>query len=77
MRHPYSYSWLLRIAAKALKYFLLSLAGCTIASVISIVLDFEIVLTLMVAILEHILSRAFVLVLCLGAVSVITESVRS
>lgn len=76
MRHPHSPSYLLQLATQVLKYFLLSLAGCTIAYFISIVLDLEIVSRLMIAVLEHGLSRAFVLMMCLGAIAVITESLR-
>lgn len=42
MRQQYPYSWLLRIAAQASKYFLLGLVGCSITYILSIVLEFAI-----------------------------------
>ena len=68
--------WLLELAAEALKYFLLSLAGCTIAYVASVVLEINFVSKVAIVFLEQILARAFILVLCLIAIAAITESLR-
>jgi hypothetical protein len=43
MRQQQPRNWLMELAAKALKYFLLSLAGCTIAYVVSVVLEISFV----------------------------------
>ncbi len=68
---------LLPFAAKALKYFLLVLCGCTVAYVLSTVLELTLLSRLLVMFLEAVLSRIFVVILCLGAIAVITESVKS
>lgn len=76
MRQPYSPSWLFRFATRVLKYFLLSLVGCTVAYCFSIGLGFSVLANLLVALLEKTLTRLLVMVLCLGAIAVITESIR-
>ncbi|MDA0265881.1 MAG: hypothetical protein O3A14_02720 [Cyanobacteria bacterium] len=77
MRHPYSHHWPLRIATKVLKYFLLGLAGCTLTYVIAWGFNLALLSTLMVTVLEQVLGRALVLVICLGAIAVITESLST
>ncbi|MEO1096028.1 MAG: hypothetical protein AAFX01_14130 [Cyanobacteria bacterium J06638_28] len=77
MQHPYSRSWFFRFATRALKYFLLGLAGCTVAYCFSLGLGFSALANLLVALLEGTLSRLLVIVLCLGAIAVITESMRN
>jgi membrane protein DedA with SNARE-associated domain len=76
MRQQQPRNWLMELAVKALKYFLLSLAGCTIAYVVSVALGISFVSKAAVIFLEHILARAFILVVCLVAVVVIAESLR-
>jgi uncharacterized Tic20 family protein len=76
MRQPQPRNWLLDLAVKSLKYFLLSLAGCTIAYVVSAVLEISLIADIAVGILEHFLVKALVLVSCLIAIAVITESLR-
>ena len=71
-----SYS-LLPLAAKAMKYFLLGLTGRTVAYIVSVVLQFSLLSGLMIKVLEDVFSRGFVLILCLGAIAVITESLRN
>ena len=76
MRQQQPRNWLVVLAAKALKYFLLSLAGCTIAYIASVVLEISFVSTVAVVILEQILARASILVVCLIAIAAIAESLR-
>lgn len=76
MRQQHSHSWLLRLAIIALKYFLLSLASCTVTYVVSTVLSLGVLASLMIWLLEKLALRALVLVFCLGAIAVITESLR-
>jgi hypothetical protein len=77
MKQRQPQNWLLELAVKALKYFLLSLAGCTIAYVVSVVLELSLITHFAIALLERVLSRVLVLVTCLLAIAVITESLRS
>jgi hypothetical protein len=77
MRHPYSHHWPLRVATKVLKYFLLGLAGCTLTYAIASVFNLGLLATLMVTVLEQVLGRALVLVICLGAIAIITESLNT
>ena len=76
MRQQHSHSWLLKLATKTLKYFLLSLASCTVTYVVSTVLGLGVLSSLMIVLLEKLALRALVLVFCLGAIAVITESLR-
>lgn len=66
----------MELAVKALKYVLLSVAGCTIAQVISVVLELSVITHIAIIFLEEVLSRALVLVICLLAIAVIIESLR-
>ena len=77
MRQRYPQNWLLRVATKALKYFLLSLASCTLTYVVSVILKLGLLANIMVAVLEHVLARALVLVVCLVVIAVITESLKN
>ncbi|MGD1929226.1 MAG: hypothetical protein ACFB12_09955 [Leptolyngbyaceae cyanobacterium] len=77
MRQQHSHSWLLKLATKTLKYFLLGLASCTVTYVVSTVLGLGVLSSLMILLLEKFALRALVLVFCLGAIAVITESLRS
>jgi hypothetical protein len=76
MKKSAPYGWLLRTTARVLKYFLLSLAGCTVAYCVSAVLDLAHVVQLLTWLLEQVMPRALVLVMCLGTIAVITESLR-
>ena len=76
MRQQHSYSWLFKAATKSLKYFLLGLAGCTVTYVLAQVLSFGGLASLMVLLLEKLALRALVVVFCLWAIAVITESLR-
>jgi len=77
MRRQSSPKSLLPVTVRPLKYFLLALTGCTVAYVVSVVLALSWVSGLMIACLEQVFSRGFVLLLCLGAIAVITESLKS
>jgi hypothetical protein len=76
MRQQHSYSWLFKLATKALKYFLLGLAGCTVTYVLAHVLSLWSIASLMVWVLEKLVLRTLVVVFCLGTIAVITESLR-
>ncbi|MEM6433700.1 MAG: hypothetical protein AAF773_07585 [Cyanobacteria bacterium P01_D01_bin.115] len=77
MKHQQPRNWLMELAVKALKYFLLNLAGCTIAYVVSVVLEMSFVTEVAIVVLEQFLARALILMICLIAIAVITESLRS
>ncbi|RZM79560.1 hypothetical protein [Leptolyngbya iicbica] len=76
MKTSAPYGWLLRITAKALKYFLLSLAGFTIAYFGAISLDLADVTYLLTWLLEHLVPRVLALLMCLGTTAIIVESLR-
>ncbi|NER83871.1 MAG: hypothetical protein F6K42_30880 [Leptolyngbya sp. SIO1D8] len=76
MRHPYTPSWLFRFAIRILKYFLLGLVGCTVAYFLSVVLGFNVLSGFLVVLLENWLMRLLVVVFSLGAIAVVTESLR-
>lgn len=57
MRQQQPRNWLLELAVKALKYFLLSLAGCAIADVASVALEISFVSAVAIVILEQIFSK--------------------
>ncbi|MEM6717355.1 MAG: hypothetical protein AAF622_20045 [Cyanobacteria bacterium P01_C01_bin.147] len=65
------------MATQAVKYFLLGLAGCTVAYVMAWVFNLPIVACLMIWLVEKLAVRSLVLVFCLGTVAVITESLRN
>jgi hypothetical protein len=68
--------WLLELTFKAVKYLFLSLVGCTIAYIMALVLECTVITEVIAIAVEHLLPRALVLVGCLAAAAVITESVR-
>ena len=68
--------WLLELTFKAAKYLFLSLAGCTIAYIMALVLECTVITEVIEIAVEHLLPRALVLIGCLAATAVITESVR-
>ena len=77
IKPAYLQSLPLYAASKAVKYFLLSLVGCTLACFVSILLDLGFLTNIMVVFLEHVLTRAFVLIVCLIAIAVIAESLKN
>jgi hypothetical protein len=68
--------WLLELTFKAVKYFLLALAGCAIAYIVALVLECTVITAMIAIAAEHLLPRALVLIGCLASTAVITESVR-
>lgn len=68
--------WLLELTFKAVKYLFLSLVGCTIAYIMALVLECTVITEVIAIAVEHLLPRALVLVGCLAAAAIITESVR-
>jgi membrane protein DedA with SNARE-associated domain len=66
----------MEIGVKALKYFLLSLAGCTIAYFIALVLGIYFIADIATAFLTYIAAKVAALIGCLLAIAVITESIR-
>ena len=76
MQRPRSQTQLLAMTFRLVKYFLLGLAGCTIAYLVALVLDLPIVASAIVFFLEQILVRSLVLLGCLWAIAVINESAR-
>jgi hypothetical protein len=70
------YSWLLRFASKVLKYFLLGLFGVGIVYLLSAVLGAFSVVGILMSLLEQWLVRVTVVVVCLLATVVVSESMR-
>ena len=66
--------WLLEVTFKAVKYFLLALAGCAIAYSVALVLECTLVTEVIVIAAEHLLLRVSVLIGCLAVITIITES---
>lgn len=76
MRRPHRQNGLLPLAFKLVKYFLLALAGLTITYIAAIGLDLPLIAQAIVVFLEQALGRSLVLLGCLWAIAVISESVR-
>ncbi|MBE9155550.1 hypothetical protein IQ265_01670 [Nodosilinea sp. LEGE 06152] len=77
MRRPHRHNQLLGITFTLIKYFLLGLAGCTIAYLAALVLDLPLVAGAIAFFLEQVLARSLALLGCLWAIAVINESARS
>ncbi len=77
MQRPRRPHHVLSLTFSLIKYFLLGLAGCTIAYVVALVLDLSLVAEAIVFFLEQVLLRSLVLLGCLWAIAVIHESARS
>ena len=76
MKQQQPRQWLLKLTVKALKYFFISLAGCAIAFIVAFVLEWTLMTDAIIFASEHLLPRALVLLGCLVAIAVITESLR-
>ncbi len=76
MRRPHNQHGLLSLTFKLVKYFLMALAGFTIAYVAALVLGLPLVAKAIVVFLEQVLGRSLVLLGCLWAIAVINESTR-
>ncbi|WP_035991244.1 hypothetical protein [Leptolyngbya sp. KIOST-1] len=68
---------LLNLTFSLIKYFLLALAGCTIAYLVALVLDLAPIAGAIAFLLEQVLARSLALLGCLWAIAVIHESARS
>jgi hypothetical protein len=68
--------WLLELTFKAVKYLFLSLAGCAITYIVALVLECAVITEVIAIAIERLLPRVLVLIGCLAAAAVITESVR-
>lgn len=77
MRRQQTSNWLMILAIKAVKYFLLSVAGCTISYIASIALEMDFITAVVIILLEQVLARALILLLCLLAITILIESLRS
>ena len=77
MRRPHRPNHLLGITFSLIKYFLLGVAGCTIAYLVALVLDLPVVAGAIAFLLEQVLARSLALLGCLWAIAVINESARS
>jgi hypothetical protein len=77
MRHPYPRRRLLRLSQQGIQLFLGLLAGSTVVYVLALTLRLSLLADLMVVLLERVLSRLGVIVLCLSAIAAIRESLRS
>ena len=68
--------WLLELRFKTVKYFLLALTGCAIAYIMAFTLEHWLITEVIMIVVEHLLLRASVLIGCMTAAAVITESIR-
>jgi hypothetical protein len=69
-------NWWMEISVKALKYFLLSLVGCTITYFVALILGITVIADLATVFLKHMAVKGAALLSCLFAIAVITESIR-
>jgi hypothetical protein len=77
MRPPYPRRHLLHLSQQGIQLFLGLLAGSTLVYVLALTLKLSPLADLMVVLLERVLSRLGVMVLCLSAIAAIRESLRS
>lgn len=71
------YSWWVRLASQALKYFLLTLFGFTLVCLLSMLLGAMNLATLLLAIMGQWLLRIAALIACLMALAIVVESLRN
>jgi uncharacterized protein YacL len=76
MHRPKQHGWLLRVASKVLKTFLLSLFGLLMALLLAGSMECLPLINLLLHLLEQYLPKAIVFVLCIVGVAVVTESIR-
>ncbi|MGF1518954.1 MAG: hypothetical protein ACFCVB_14300 [Nodosilinea sp.] len=74
MRQPYANHCLLALYGHLLKYFLLSIASGTVACLVASVLGVGFLVEAIAAIVPALLWRGVALMLCLGAMTVMVES---
>ncbi len=76
MHRPKQHGWLLRVASKVLKSFLLSLFGLLVALLLAGIVEYLPLINLLLNLLEQCLTKAVALVLCIVGVAVVIESIR-
>lgn len=76
MHRPKHHGWLLRVASKVLKSFLLSLFGLLVALLLAGIVECLPLINLLLNLLELFLPKAIALVLCIVSVAVVLESIR-
>ncbi|MBD2108795.1 hypothetical protein [Nodosilinea sp. FACHB-13] len=76
MRCPRPNHWLLALCTQVLKYFLLSVAGCTVAYIAAIALNWGLLAEAAAFLLAYLLRQGFLLVICLVAITIISESIQ-
>jgi len=76
MKSPHHYSWLFRFVSKVLKYFLLGLFGLGIACLLAGVLGASSLFSILMSFLKQWLIRVTVIVVCLLATVVVSESMQ-
>ena len=76
MHRPKQHGWLLRVASKVLKTFLLSLFGLLMALLLAGSMECLPLINLLLNLLEQYLPKAIVFVLCIVGVAVVTESIH-
>jgi uncharacterized protein YacL len=76
MHRPKQHGWLLRVASKVLKTFLLSLFGLLMALLLAGSMECLPLINLLLHLLEQYLPKASGLVLCIVGMAVVIESIR-
>jgi uncharacterized protein YacL len=76
MHRPKQHSWLLRVASKVLKTFLLSLFGLLVALLFAGIVESLPLVNLLLNLREQCLPKAVAFVLCIVGVAVVLESIR-
>lgn len=69
-------SWLFRIVAKGLKYYLLMLFGFVVSLVVATVIGVFPLIEYSIPVVWELFWRLAMILLCLGAIAVVFESVR-
>ena len=76
MKKPSKNTWLLQITTEIIRFFLLAIAGCTIAHFASAALELHFISIVLVSLFEALFIRILVLVASLVATTAIVESLR-
>ena len=76
MHRPKQHGWLLRVASKVLKSFLLSFFGLLMALLLASIMECLPLINLLLHLLEECLPKAIGLVLCIVGMAVVIESIR-
>ncbi|NET32064.1 MAG: hypothetical protein F6K19_08680 [Cyanothece sp. SIO1E1] len=76
MKQMENEGWLVRLSAKAIRYFLLSLFGFGVACLLSGILGMGALAHLILKVLEQWIWRAVIMIACLVATTAVAESIR-